>query len=166
MQAYEPSLKEIIKREVDRLPFQKCEVGILKENPNVASTILGCFGLSDDDKPSVQFYTKQIMEEWFRNNANILRLYSSMEKWVQFIVRHEFRHYQQYLHFKSAGLKWDDVMKTEATFKEGESPLEKDALAYANGVDNDIEKLVDKFLPKEKVYNTNPSTSKKKKKKK
>ena len=166
MHTYEPSLDELLKREIERYPFQKCQVGILEENPNTSSTVLGCFGLTDEGEPSVQFYTKQIMEEWDRNNAEILRKYSSMEKWVQFIVRHEFRHYRQYIHFINAGLIWDDVMKTEDTFKEGESPLEKDALAYANGVDNDIELLVKKYLPTEKVYNTNPSISKKKKKKK
>ena len=61
---------------------------------------------------------------------------------------------------------WDDVMKTESTFKEGEGPLEKDALSYANGVDRDIELIVQQFQPTEKVYNTNPKTSTKKKKKK
>ena len=163
MQPYNPTIEQVLQREIERYPLQNCEIGILKENPNTNSTTLGCFGLTEDGKPSVQFYTKSIMEEWSRNNAQILRRYSSLEKWAQFIVRHEFRHYKQYLQFKSAGLIWDDVMKTEATFKEGESPLEKDALSFANGVDNDLEKLVEKFLPTEKVYNTNPKTTNKKK---
>ena len=166
MQFYEPTIEQLLRREVERLPLQNCEVGILEDNPNTNSTTLGCFGLNEKGKPAVQFYTKLIMEEWSRNNAELLRRYSSLEKWVQFIVRHEFRHYQQYQHFTSAGLVWDEVMKTESTFKEGEGPLEKDALSYANGVDRDIELIVQQFQPTEKVYNTNPKTNTKKKKKK
>lgn len=151
---YEPTIRELLQKEVDSLPFHGCKVGIFdKDNPNFdMPNTLGCFGMEDDYTPSVQFYIPRIQEEWDKNKSNILERYSSIEKWIQWIVRHEYRHFMQYEYFKCAGMDWDEVIKIEESFEYSKGPLEQDATDFANNVAHSLDELYYKFKPQGEVY--------------
>lgn len=161
MKSYEPSLKELLQKEIYALPFGECVVNILDlfQNDPTQGSVCGCFGFSESGKPVVDFYTKSIENEWNQTKNRIIKRYSSKEKWIQMMVRHEYRHYQQYQYFESIYEGYYEyVFNLEQDFKYGEGPLEQDARDFSYGMDNDLAQLAAKY--------PNPMASRKKEVKK
>ena len=134
---YSPSIREIIREEVSKLGFGDCKV-VIYEDPRELSDIddlvTSRFGVSEEGI-RVEFYTA-IIEDVFRDQESfILNKYSSMEKWIQAIVRHEFRHYSQFKFAKDNGV---DMKLFQNQF----DILEKDAYEYENGKINDLSKII------------------------
>lgn len=101
------------------------------------------FGIrADNNKPIMEFYTLVIEGLLSEQGSFIIKKYSSREKYIQAIVRHEKRHLQQYQFMVNHNLPIDNIFN-EAEIHGENSILEKDAIAYENGVatDSDLYKI-------------------------
>lgn len=176
MTKYEPEIKDYLIREIDLLPFNQCKVDILSK-PDYNNPPMGCFSLDKDSNPVAQFYTEVIAESIQIHSAKIVQQ-GGVQKFIQRVVRHECRHYMQYEYMKEHGIDYNNALDIENKFQYGDGPLEKDAKEFANGIVNDIGKLVEEFYseakkvevvkeePTTKVEETPVTTKKKRRKKK
>ena len=133
MKKYDMTTKDIIEEELAKIPFLGCETYIFeypREANDIDNLTTSRFGLTLDDKPIVEFYTSVIDQIYEDQKSFIEKRYSSKEKYIQCIVRHENRHYQQYQYAKDNGIDINVLDKDE--------DLEKDAYDYENGIVNDL----------------------------
>ena len=148
MHKYEPEIKDYLIREIDLLPFNQCKVDILTK-PDYNNPPMGCFSLDKDGNPVAQFYTEVIKDNIGAYSAEIIRK-GGVQKFIQRIVRHECRHYMQYEYMKENGIDYNNILDIENKFQYGDGPLEKDAKDFANGVVNDLAKMVKEFYTESK----------------
>ena len=101
---------------------------------DIDNEVTSRFGIrADNNQPILEFYTLVIEGLIDNQKSFIIKKYSSIEKYIQAIVRHEQRHLQQYQFMIKHHLPIENIFNEAEIHKES-SILEKDAIAYENGV--------------------------------
>lgn len=135
---YEPNIKELIENEIAKLSFGECKV-LIYEDPRELDDIddltTSRFGITSGGDMVAEFYTSIIEEVFNEQKSFIYKKYSSLEKYIQAIVRHEYRHYCQYKYAKDHGMNMD-------LFKNQSDILEKDAYDYENGNIHELSEII------------------------
>ena len=92
------------------------------------------FGIiASNNQPVMEFYVLVIEGLIEDQKSFIIKKYSSIEKYIQAIVRHEQRHLQQYKFMVEHNLPIENIFN-EAEIHGENSILEEDATNYENGV--------------------------------
>ena len=91
------------------------------------------------NKPIIEFYLP-IIDKFYTKQKHNIDIKGGIKVFLEKVVRHEYRHYQQYLYAKKYGLDWNKI-EEESYSKGHDSKIEKDAIDYENGIENDISKL-------------------------
>lgn len=129
------SIKDYIEEELLKLPFD-CKVYIYDEprdKSDYDKLITSRFGLTKQDEPIVEFYAEVIDKVYREQKDDIKSRYSSLQKYIQCIVRHEYRHYEQY----KFALQYDKVKLVLSQ----DRAIERDAIDFENGIVNDLHKI-------------------------
>ena len=138
MKKYEPDTRDLLEEELKKVGFGGCEICIFeypREAEDIDKLITSRFGITKDgDKPLVEFYTSIIDQIYEDQKSFVDAKYSGKHKYIQAIVRHELRHYQQYQYIVKNGLDLDLLQYEDA--------LEKDANDFEKGIVNDLSKII------------------------
>lgn len=137
------SIQYILNREIDLLPFGTVRPRIY-EYPREAEDIDNCvtsrFGVTEDGTPVVEFYTS-IIEQVLQDQESFIRKkYSGKMKYIQTIVRHEYRHLEQYLFCKEHNIDLKEFSENPTSVL----LLEKDAYDFEQGRINDLHELFER----------------------
>ena len=149
-QTTDEAVKDMLLEEIKKYDFYGYKV-VVEERPasadahnaNCGSNPLGGIcGLTDPTGKRVMFYYSSL-----KGVMNTL-FFLNWRKMVKNVVRHENRHCQQFTYLRTHGGE-DAVgraMLNEAFSIYGLSPLERDAMDYQSGKENDLSKVCSQFL--------------------
>ena len=128
----------MLDNEISKLSFGGCKVLIYeypRELEDIDDLTTSRFGITSEGDMVVEFYTSVIEEVFNDQKSFIYQKYSSLEKYIQAIVRHEFRHYCQYKYAKDHDMNMD-LLKNQSDI------LEKDAYDYENGIVHELSEII------------------------
>lgn len=101
---------------------------------DIDNEVTSRFGIiAANNQPVMEFYVLVIEGLIDNQKPFIIKKYSSIEKYIQAIVRHEQRHVQQYKFMVEHNLPIENIFN-EAEIHGVNSILEKDATNYENGI--------------------------------
>lgn len=134
---YKKSVKDILEEECGKMGWGLCKV-VIYEDPREVEDIdnltTSRFGITEKG-PRVEFYTS-IIDEVYEEQKNFIdKKYSSLEKYIQTIVRHEYRHYEQYKYIISHNIPLSYIDTHMNT-------MEKDAYDYEKGIINNLNNII------------------------
>lgn len=144
LKRYNKTTEDMIKEELKKLSFGVCTPYIFeypREVEDIDNLTTSRFGITKDGDPIVEFYTSIIDQIYEDQKSFILKKYSSKQKYIQSIIKHEYRHYEQYLYAKrnNISLKYID---------EHMDVMEKDAYKYEKGTQDKLNKVFNKVEDK------------------
>lgn len=135
------TIEELLQREINKLPFGDVRPTIYeypRDVEDIDHGVTSRFGLTKENSPVVEFYTSVIEQLWEDQESFIIKKYSSKDKWIQTIVRHEYRHLEQYRFIKDHNLNMELIFNETTLCGNKNGLLERDAYEYENGIVNDL----------------------------
>ena len=149
-QTTDEAVVAMLREEIEKHDFYGYSVSIEERpdavdahNANCGSNPLGGIcGLTDPVGHRVMFYYSNL--EKVMNTLFFL----NWKKMVKNVVRHENRHVQQFTYMRTHGGEEavGRAMLNEAFSIYGLSPLERDAMDYQGGKENDLDKVCSQFI--------------------
>lgn len=137
LQRYKKTTEDIIKEELKKLSFGGCSTYIYeypREAEDIDNLTTSRFGITKEGQPIVEFYTSIIDQIYNDQRSFILKKYSSKQKYIQSIIKHEYRHYEQYKYAIDHKISIDYI-------DEHMDIMEKDAYKYEKGTQSNLDKV-------------------------